>query len=417
MDVVSFSRNVRGVDELQARRIFIDHDERLAAVEATGGAQEASEVKIINLGTDWSDGDRRSVYNADKPAPQKAEIKLGTKASPDTDYGPAMMISRTLNVLESDFAGAGEAGLAALTVTTLAVEGSEGQAIGGSFGAVTESSHEGAHSLADGIALSAVGVSRKGTRTGMGLFAMGRRETAEGRTTGMEVVSDNETETPETYAGTLPGTKGIHLHPVGTANSAAGLVIGHPSTAAWDVGIGAIAGSVVTSTYRDDSSSLRSILVKGSHEKAAVAVAAGAGHVVIGTETPKLATPLLEVYSETTLDPIISFGSDKGVSVRAQLIRNSVGTVETFAAAATNAFHSGTVSGDSGLDFTAGNTFHIAAIGKPSIFRISELGVAVNGNTPIAKATAIASPAAELAPLKAAVDFLREAVKNFGITA
>ena len=42
---------------------------------------------------------------------------------------------------------------------------------------------------------------------------------------------------------------------------------------------------------------------------------------------------------------------------------------------------------------------------------------AVNGNTPVAKAAAIASPPAELAALKTAVDALREVVKTNGFTA
>lgn len=43
-------------------------------------------------------------------------------------------------------------------------------------------------------------------------------------------------------------------------------------------------------------------------------------------------------------------------------------------------------------------------------------GVAVNGNTPVAKAAAISSPAADAAELKTAVDAIRVALANFGIT-
>lgn len=375
-----------------------------------------SNLEIVNLGTNWSEGDRRSVYAADIPAPHKAEIKIGTKAAPDTGYGPVMGISRTLNVAESTFAGAGEAGLAGVTVTTLALEASEGQAIGGSFGAVTESSHEGAHSLADAIAVSAVGVSRKGSRTGMGLFVMGRRETAAGRITGMEVVSDNETETPEAYTGTLPGTKGIHLHAFGTANSAIGLILGKPGTAAMDAGIGAVAGSVVTAFIRDDSGAKWGILLKSAHEKAALAISKGAGQLVIGLDEAKSATPLLELYTETTLDPMYSLGTDKGVSVRGNLSHNSVGNVAAFTSAGTNAFMTGTVSGDSGFTFAAGKIFHIGAAAKTSMLRIEEAALGFYGVAPVARAAAIGEPAETLGGLKAAVNSIRTALKNIGIT-
>src|SRR3954452_23713466 len=118
-----------------------------------------SQVNVLNLGTDWSKGERRFAYTSDNPAAQKAKLNLGTTAEPDTTYGPAFAISRVLSVPESSFVGDGEGGLAAFRATTVAVEGSEGQAIGGAFSAVTHSSHEGEHSLADAIASTHVAIS------------------------------------------------------------------------------------------------------------------------------------------------------------------------------------------------------------------------------------------------------------------
>jgi hypothetical protein len=47
----------------------------------------------------------------------------------------------------------------------------------------------------------------------------------------------------------------------------------------------------------------------------------------------------------------------------------------------------------------------------------SATGTAVNGNAPVAKKAAIASPAADVAALKTAVDAIRVAIRDFGITA
>lgn len=341
-------------------------------------------LKDINLGTTWGTGELRAPYTADNPAPQKADVRDGTKASPDTAYQPTFAVSRVLNVSEASFAGAGEGGLPALRATAVAVEGSQGQAIGATFGGVTESSYEGAKSLADGLGSAHIGISRKGTRTGLGIFVNGRRETASGRTTGAEIVSDNATETSESYAGTLPGTKGIHLHPFGTADSACGLVLGHPSTATWDVGIGAIASSVKTAVYRDDSSALRSILVRGTHEKAAIAVASGAGQVVLGAEEPSAAGPLLELFGgEANFDPILKIGTGKPFASSVE-VRTEAGNCKLFASASTNGFLTGTGNGGTGILFSNTKTFSIGRVGAAGELRIGG-GLGFYGTAPVAQ--------------------------------
>lgn len=341
-------------------------------------------IKDVNLGTTWGTGELRAPYTADNPTPLKADVRDGTKASPGTVYQPTFAISRVLKVPESSFAGAGEGGLCAFRATAVAVEGSEGQAVGATFGAVTESSYEGAKSLADGLASAHIGISRKGTRTGLAIFANGRRETASGRTTGAEIVSDNATETSESYAGVLPGTKGIHLHPFGTADSAAGLVLGHPSTATWDVGIGAIPSSVKTAVYRDDSSALRSILVRGTHEKAAIAVASGSGQVVIGAEEPSSATPLLELFGgEANFDPILRIGTGKAFASSVE-VRTEAGNCKLFASASTNGFLTGTGNGGTGILFSNTKTFSIGRVGAAGELRIGG-GLGFYGTEPKTK--------------------------------
>jgi len=337
----------------------------------------AQDVEALNLGTNWEEGERRSPYNADNPGPSKGEIRDGTTSAPSTNYKPTFSISRVLKVPESSFAGAGEGGLCAFKATAVAVKESQGQAIGATFGAITYSSNEGEHSLADGIGTAHIGISREGTRVGMGLFAIGRRETSEGRTTGMEVASDNRGEA-EAYNGTLSGTKGIHLHAFGTANSAVGLVFGKPSTAEYDVGIGAVSGAVKTAFIRDDSTALRSILIKGTHEKAAISVASGSGGILVGAEEFSAAGPQLELYAgEANFDPIMRVGTGKPFASSVEL-KTEAGTSKWFMSASTNGFITESGNGGSGILFAASKIFTLARAGAArGMLRVNENGVAI----------------------------------------
>lgn len=239
-------------------------------------------LEPIDQGTNWSKGDKVWVFPSSAPAATKAAVKSGTASKPDETYAPVFEISRTINVPESSFAGDGEGGLAALRVCTLAQATSEGQAIGIAAGAVTFSSHESGHSLADGIAITAVGIAKgESTRTGMAIFANGRRETATGRAVGMEVTADNETESAGTFNPNGPSsTMGIHLHPTGTSDSGCGLQLGHPNSAHWEVGIGIPKEAITASSFRDKSSSAVSVDIQGSHATASLNVASAAGTVL-----------------------------------------------------------------------------------------------------------------------------------------
>lgn len=212
---------------------------------------------------------------------------------------------------------------------------------------------------------------------------------------------------------------GIWINAQGPFKSGCVLQVGHTFGQSFDVGLGFEPGSIASATYRDGTEALRSIFIKGKHEKAAIAVNSEAGPVVIGLEERNFAgTQLLEVgFGEEALDPGVVFGTGKGKSVSIMAIRNSTGQAKIFASNANNAFLTGTVQGDTGINFTAGKIFHIGAQTKTSLFRISETGVGFNGAAPVAKFAEIASPAETLAALKTAVDKLREAVKLVGITA
>jgi len=145
----------------------------LAETDVTGLSTDLSsiqsDINMIDLGTDWTTGTRVSPFN-DNPAARNQEIKIGTDASPDTTYGSAVQVSRTISIPESAFPGDGEGGLSAIRGITKALSSSEGQAIGVYGAGITYSSFAGTHSLADGIGVIGVGLAKAGTRTGMGGF-------------------------------------------------------------------------------------------------------------------------------------------------------------------------------------------------------------------------------------------------------
>jgi hypothetical protein len=67
--------------------------------------------------------------------------------------------------------------------------------------------------------------------------------------------------------------------------------------------------------------------------------------------------------------------------------------------------------------FTDTGDGRLRTAGQRDRFRWSDTGSAVNENPPVPKAAAIASPTADVAALKAAVDAIRAALRDFGITA
>jgi hypothetical protein len=382
-------------------------------------ASAEEQVQIDNLGSDWSDGERLFGFSAQNAAPTKAFIGQGYTATPDEGNQPNVAISRVSSVPETVFSGDGAGNLAAFRVHHTALSSAQGQSIAISASAITFGTYEAGHSLSDGIALYALGISKgSSTRTGMGIFANGRRETSTGRATGIEVAVDNEVEGgAQTFTGTLPGTKAIHIHANGLADSAAGIVFAYSGVAAVHTGIGFTASSVTGSAFADYSSAKHSVLVKGSHEEAAFASASGAGPVVVGAEKVSVANALLEAYfGESALTPGVVFGTDKAKNVSSRLIRNSTGELNAFAANTANNFLTTTAQGDTGFSFSPGKALHLGAVGKTSMVRIEEAKFALYGVTPTARAAAIAEPAETLAGLKAAVNSIRTALKNIGIT-
>lgn len=360
-----------------------------AGTEAEVAAAEAA-IKIVNLGTDWSAGESQPIYVGKDAAGANLEIKRGTAAAPDEVFKSPVRVSRTLTLAESAFSGDGQIGLGAITGVTKALSTSEAQALGVVGGAVTESSIVGTHSQGDAFGGYFVGRSTSGsTRTGGGLFLLGQRNNNGGKATGAEITIENNAAAGTHVNNGYGNTMCLWVTPRGEADSGSGIVFGHPTERKFEVGIGFNETAIKTASLRDDSSSLRSVLIKGAHEKAAVAVASAAGSVVVGAEEVTVASTLLDVYfGESALTPGVVFGTDKAKNVSLRAIRNSTGEMNLFAANTANNFMTGTAQGDTGASFSPGKIFHIGAVGKTSQFRLNEAGMGFYGTAPVARTAA-----------------------------
>jgi hypothetical protein len=391
-----------------------------AGEKMSGGFVRDQNKRLIMVGPEGGgfpigNGENVTVYTAN-PEPRLMNVKDGTVASPVTEAHPTLKVSRT-EAVTGGVTGDGSTELGAIYGSVSGTAGSKVQGIG----VMGSAQNVGTEGTPDACGIYGVGrILAGGKGRAFGGFLLGRRDAAEQRATGLECAVENlgGADSYDINTG-AEETKGIWLHG-GTAKSACGIQVGTISEAvpSFDVALGINKFAVATAVLQDNSKAERSIQIKGEHAKAAVSVGVGAGPVVVGAEEVSTAAVMLEVYSgEEALDPMVKFGTNKGKSVSMQPIGNSTGSAKIFASNASNAFLTGTAQGDTGINFTAGKIFHIGAQTKTSLLRVSETGVGFNGAAPVAKASAITSPAAELASLKTAVDAIRVALTNVGITA
>lgn len=409
----------------KALQVFVDHETRMEAIEAGTGD---TGLKKVTLGSDWSSGDLFGVRTATPPGAHKLDLRDGTAAAPAL-LGTTASISRTdaTTRAEVNTISTGTDGPDGATAFRSSIKGtgaSQVQILAGAFLAWQTGESNGGEASADAGAIYGFArVTGSGVGRAIPLYLESSRETAtSGGQQGIEIRMKNSSGSSDSYVfNGASKSMGMwfNAQSAGEADTAAGIQFGHGFSRQFDVGIGFNSLSIKTATIRDDSNALRSLLIKGSHEKASIAVGAAAGPVVIGNEEVNFAgSQLLEVYfGEEALDPGVVFGTGKGKSVSIEPIRNSTGNCKIFATNATNGFLTGTAQGDTGINFTAGKIFHIGAQGKTSLLRVNETGVGFNGAAPVAKAGAITTPAETLAALKTAVDAIRVALTNVGITA
>jgi hypothetical protein len=158
------------------------------------------------------------------------------------------------------------------------------------------------------------------------------------------------------------------------------------------------------------------IYISGRHASGAgpaIAVAAGAGPVIIGETAANQAQSLLEVIGGSSSNPTVLIGSTSGSNTHRILFRNGQGQHDWFLAGTINSFLTGTVAGDSGFrTSTAGKSMHFGGTAKVmSITQDNKLGFFAV--TPVVRQTGGVATAgatygtAEQTMLQAAYDALR----------
>jgi hypothetical protein len=275
--------------------------------------------------------------------------------------GPLLKVSRTMDVRQTDITDAGIGAGAAAFEELAAIEGisiglstMEAQPVG-VVGSAKNSSTVGGGAGNDALGVQATGrITGSGTGVGIGIASYGRKESTAAKISGAEIGSINNSGVADTHSGAnFDASHGIWLIAGGNADSATGILIGRSTTGMqFDVGIGFISGNggaVKTASIRDASVSETSLLIKGTHATAALAIGAGSGKALIGEETSNFTASLLEVIQASATDPLVVFGSLGNSAMSAQLIRNSSGQLKAGIASGANSFMPGSTQGDAML--------------------------------------------------------------------
>lgn len=402
----------------------------LQLVPGSVGAEQLraeAEVRIINLGTDWSAGDSVTMF-ASAVTPLRADIKAGMSAKPIETVGASVKVSRkeALTVAAIEVAGgAGTDGadqVAALMGISEGLAASQTQTVGVYGGAKNTSTFaEGNPDATGGYFIGNITGGTAPKATAIGATIIGRRESGvTADLSGAEITSHNRAEASTYASGGASTCRGIWLTAAGTADSGCAINIGNPNARKFKVGIGVPlqnGGAVAESTFRDDGEAEMTLDIRGKHSVAAIRVKRLSGSVVIGHDALATASALLEVADdELSHTPIAVFGSTTGTKNYSVLTRNSAGSIRMFVGGEVEFEFAGSAIGDTGLSFTAGKTLRIGAVGKTHKITVTEGGLSFYGVAPVARHAAISEPAETLASLKAAVNGLRDALTKIGIT-
>jgi hypothetical protein len=220
--------------------------------QAVGDAMQAAQV-LTQHGTSQS---MFVNYNA-----QLWELSEGQAKVPVTKAGPLFKISRTESMSsatcgDNSVDNECNAALAVYAVGTPAT-GMQSNAVYG--GAKTRSAF-------DGVAGVFIGDASGGaTGIGTGSYIEGRRDVAGARLVGAEIRANNQSGVAGTYyPGGFSPTGALWLTASG-ANSGVGASLGSVKGVKFDTGFAATVGSVSTTTISDDSSSIQSIRLNGTH--------------------------------------------------------------------------------------------------------------------------------------------------------
>jgi hypothetical protein len=231
------------------------------------------------------------------------DAREGTSGAPITTSGPTFKVSRTETITRATVEAAGSTGtdgadqVGAIMGISTGVGSTQTQPIGIMGVGLNQSTNTlgGIGAVPDACGIYGIGrITGSGVGVGIGGFFLGRRDTTTANACGLEANSANFTATDAVYSTTgFSPAHGIWINASGNADSAAGITVSNPFGRQFSVGLAFTAqvansktGGVKDASIRDDSTSSRSINIKGTHSTAAIGIAAGAGNVGIGTESP-----------------------------------------------------------------------------------------------------------------------------------
>jgi hypothetical protein len=210
-----------------------------------------SNLRMVN-------GSSQHIFNS--WAPQFWELAQGTSAAPITGAGALFKVSRTESVAASTCGNnhVDNECNAAAAFYNIGTSSDEMQT-----NAVIAGAQSGSRS--DNVGLTSIGrTTGSGTGIGTGAYLEGRRDTATGNNLGAEVRSTNQTASSESYFSGGYNSGSLWVTAGGNAQSACGACVGNAGQS-FDVAFGATASSAVSQTFRDDSSSVTSLQINGSH--------------------------------------------------------------------------------------------------------------------------------------------------------
>jgi hypothetical protein len=260
---------------------------------------------VLEVGT----GDDVAFYTT--VAPLLGRVRHGSASSPVTTPGPTLRVARTEQLTRAQIEAVGGTGtdggeqLAAIIGINSGTASTEVQPVG-VYGAAKTAATT-AIPNADALGLYGAGRATGAGATGSGIggFLIGRRDVDTAGATALELHVYNNTTTDGTYNSLGSSRlKGVWLNCGGQADSGVGFQFGNAYGRQWEIGIGFNAqvsngktGGIKTASIRDDSTAATSLLVKGTHATAAIAVGDGAGRVGVGVETP---AALVDIRSQAT---------------------------------------------------------------------------------------------------------------------
>ena len=238
------------------------------------------------------------------------QVIHGTDASPYQDVKPTVKVTRTqrltraqLNAVSPRTDGADLCSAFVAVAKGVATDETQPVAVMGYARSESTTGTEGN----DALALYGVG-RHSGNGVAIGGFLIGRKDSPGAGATGAEIHASNYSGVDDSYvSGQWPKSKAIWMFADGDADSAAAIFVGNVRGNQYDVGIvfpehahpSGTFGACKTATFLDEGRAATSLLIKGQHATAAIAVASGAGPVLIGRQSRSLANSLFEAGGAT----------------------------------------------------------------------------------------------------------------------